>query len=255
MTKVIAISSQKGGVAKTTTCYALGASLAERGKAVLLIDMDPQANLTLSFGVDPESLHHTVGDALLEHDSLVAVSREGSMPGLDLVPANQGLVILDRVLYGRQSYEYRLKTQLEAMNSGYYDTILIDCPPYFGTLTLNALTAADRLIVPVQCEYYAARAMRPILKLVDLMRKKTNPDLSYRLLITLYDRRNKISRIIREQIQSTFHSALYETIIEIDTKLRESPTVGLPINLYAPRTRGARQYRALAEELIYRGEA
>jgi chromosome partitioning protein len=167
MTKVIAISSQKGGVAKTTTCYALGASLAERGKAVLLIDMDPQANLTLSFGVDPESLHHTVGDALLEHDSLVAVSREGSMPGLDLVPANQGLVILDRVLYGRQSYEYRLKTQLDSMNSSYYDTILIDCPPYFGTLTLNALTAADRLIVPVQCEYYAARAMRPILKLVD----------------------------------------------------------------------------------------
>ena len=255
MTKVIAISSQKGGVAKTTTCYSLGASLAERGQTVLLIDMDPQANLTLSFGVDPESLHHTIGDALLEHDSLVAVSREGSMPNLDLVPANQGLVILDRVLYGRQAYEYRLKKQLSAMDSSYYDTILIDCPPYFGTLTLNALTAADRLIVPVQCEYYAARAMRPILKLVDLMRKKTNPDLSYRVLVTLYDRRNKISRIILEQIQTTFHSALYDTIIEIDTKLRESPTVGMPINLYAPRTRGARQYRALAEELIYRGEA
>ena len=255
MTKIIAISSQKGGVAKTTTCYSLGASLAERGQTVLLIDMDPQANLTLSFGVDPESLHHTIGDALLEHDSLVAVSREGSMPNLDLVPANQGLVILDRVLYGRQSYEYRLKSQLAAMNRNYYDTILIDCPPYFGTLTLNALTAADRLIVPIQCEYYAARSMRPILKLVDLMRKKTNPELSYRLLITLYDRRNKICRIIRDQIQSTFHAALYDTIIEIDTKLRESPTVGLPINLYAPRTRGARQYRALAEELIFRGEA
>jgi chromosome partitioning protein len=136
------------------------------------------------------------------------------------------------------------------MDVDYYDTILIDCPPHFGTLTLNALTAADLLIIPVQCEYYAARAMRPILKLVELMRRKTNPELSYRVLITLYDRRNKICRVIRDQIEETFHSALFETIIEIDTKLRESPTVGLPINLYAPHTRGARQYRALAEELM-----
>jgi chromosome partitioning protein len=255
MTNVIAVSSQKGGVAKTTTCYALGASLAERGQSVLMIDMDPQANLTISFGVNPDELHHTVGDALLEHDSLVAVSREGSMPNLDLVPANQGLVILDRVLYGRQLYEYRLKNQLNAMNSVYYDTIIIDCPPHFGTLTLNALTAARLLIIPVQCEYYAARAMRPILKLVDLMRRKTNPDLSYRVLVTMYDQRNKISRVILEQIQTTFRASLFDTRIDIDTKLRESPTVGLPINLYAPRTRGALQYRALAEELINRGEA
>jgi chromosome partitioning protein len=250
MATTIAVSSQKGGVAKTTTCYSLGASLAEQGQSVLLIDMDPQANLTISFGVNPDALHHTVGDALLEQDSLIAVSREGPMPNLDLVPANQGLVILDRVLYGRPAYEYRLKNQLNAMDADYYDMILIDCPPYFGTLTLNALTASELLIIPVQCEYYAARAMRPILKLVELMRRKTNPDLSYRVLITLYDRRNKISGIVRNQIQSTFRSALFDTIIEIDTKLRESPTVGLPINLYAPRTRGARQYRALAEELM-----
>ncbi len=250
MATTIAIGSQKGGVAKTTTCSALGASLAERGQSVLLIDMDPQANLTMSFGLNPDALLHTVGDALLEQDSLVAVSLEGPMPNLDLVPANQGLVILDRVLYGRPEYEYRLKSQLDAMNADYYDTILIDCPPHFGTLTLNALTAANLLIVPVQCEYYAARAMRPILKLVELMRRKTNPDLSYRVLVTLYDRRNKICRIIRDQIETTFDAALFDTIIEIDTKLRESPTVGLPINLYAPQTRGAQQYRELAEELI-----
>jgi chromosome partitioning protein len=249
MATTLAISSQKGGVAKTTTCFALGASLAERGQSVLLIDMDPQANLTISFGINPEKLHRTVGDALLEHYSLVAVSREGPMPNLDLVPSNQGLVVLDKVLYGRNAYEHRLKSQLEAMDSDYYDTILIDCPPQFGTLTLNALTAADMLIIPVQCEYYAARAMRPVLKLVELMRRKTNPRLAYRVLVTMYDRRNKISQIILSQIQTKFRSALFETIIEIDTKLRESPTVGLPINLYAPRTRGALQYRALAEEL------
>lgn len=250
MVTTIAISSQKGGVAKTTTCLSLGASLAEQGQSVLLVDMDPQANLTVSFGINPETLHHTVGDALLEQDSLVAVSREGTMPNLDLVPANQGLVVLDKVLYGRPAYEHRLKSQLEAMDSNYYDTILIDCPPHFGTLTLNALTAANMLIIPVQCEYYAARALRPILKLVQLMRRKTNPRLSYRVLVTMYDRRNKISQIILDQIQANFHSALFKTIIEIDTKLRESPTVGLPINLYAPSTRGAQQYRALAEELM-----
>jgi chromosome partitioning protein len=128
--------------------------------------------------------------------------------------------------------------------------VVIDCPPAFGTLTLNALTAADVLIIPSQCEYYSARAMRPVLKLVELVRRKTNPHLIYRVLVTMYDRRNRINRIILEQMRRTFNSALFETIIEVDTKLRESPTAGLPINLYSPNTRGARQYRALAEELI-----
>lgn len=250
MTTTIAISSQKGGVAKTTTCLSLGASLAERNLSVLLIDMDPQANLTMSLGIEPELQRHTIGDALLDQNSLVAVSHEGPMLNLDLVPANQGLVVLDKVLYGRNGYEYRLKDQLKALDPNLYDVVLIDCPPSFGTLTLNALTAADQLIIPVQSEYYAARAMRPILKLVQLVRRKTNPNLAYRILVTMFDRRNKISQVILEQIQSKFHSALFETIIEIDTKLRESPTVGLPINLYSPRTRGAQQYRALAEELL-----
>jgi chromosome partitioning protein len=250
MTTTIAISSQKGGVAKTTTCLSLGASMAERGHSVLLIDMDPQANLTISLGVNPEVQRYTVGDALLEQKSLVAASREGPMLNLDLVPANQGLVVLDKALYGRRGYEHRLKDQLDTVNCNFYDTILIDCPPAFGTLTLNALTAADLLIIPVQCEYYAARAMRPVLKLVQLVRRKTNPHLTYRVLVTMYDRRNKISRIILDQIRHKFNAALFETIIEIDTKLRESPTVGLPINLYSPRTRGARQYGALAEELM-----
>jgi chromosome partitioning protein len=171
------------------------------------------------------------------------------MLNLDLVPSNQGLVVLDKVLYGRDGYEHRLKEQLRSMECGYYDVILIDCPPAFGTLTLNALTAADLLIIPSQCEYFSARAMRPVLKLVELVRRKTNPLLKYRVLVTMYDRRNRINRIILDQMRRKFNSALFKTIIEVDTKLRESPTVGLPVNLYSPNTRGAQQYRELAQEL------
>jgi chromosome partitioning protein len=250
MTRTIAISNQKGGVAKTTTTLSLGASLAEMGQNVLLIDLDPQANLTLSLGLRPEGLRRTVGDAFLGNASLVSVSRESAAFGLDVVPANQELVVLDKILYGRKGYEFHLKNGLDAMDDGLYDTVLIDCPPSFGTLTLNGLTAADLLVIPVQCEYYAAHALRQIMGLIKLVRQKTNPHLNYRVLVTMYDRRNRISRSVLEQMQRGLSDALFKTIIEIDTKLRESPAFGQPITLYAPKTRGAQQYRALAEELM-----
>jgi chromosome partitioning protein len=250
MATTIAISNQKGGVAKTTTCLSLGASLAEMGQSVLLVDLDPQASLTLSMGLKPEELRRTVGDALLGNTSLVSISRESSLFDLDIVPANQELVVLDKILYGRQGYEFHLKNGLNAMGRGLYDIVLIDCPPSFGTLTLNALTAADLLIIPVQCEYYAAHSLRQIVELVKLVREKTNPRLIYRVLVTMYDRRNRICQIILEQMQRGLSKSLFKTIIEVDTKLRESPAFGQPITLYAPTTRGAQQYRALAEELM-----
>lgn len=246
----IAISNQKGGVAKTTTCLSLGACLAEMGQSVLLIDLDPQANLTLSLGLKPEEMRRTVGDALLGNASLVSVSRESSVFDLDIVPANQGLVVLDKILYGRPGYEFHLKDGLNTMDDGSYDIVLIDCPPSFGTLTLNALTAADLLIVPVQCEYYAAHSLRQIIEMVRLVRGKTNPRLIYRVLVTMYDRRNKICQIILEQMQRGLSKVLFKTIIEVDTRLRESPVFGQPITLYAPKTRSTQQYRALAKELI-----
>ncbi len=250
MTTTIAISNQKGGVAKTTTCLSLGASLAEMGQNVLLIDLDPQANLSLALGLRPQELRYTVDEAFLGNASLVSVSRESAMLGLDIVPANQGLVLLDKILYGRPGYEFRLKNGLDAMGNGFYNVVLIDCPPSFGTLTLNALTAADLLIVPVQSEYFAAHALRQIVALVKLTRERTNPKLDYRVLVTMYDRRNKICQIILEQMQQGLNGILFDTIIEVDTKLRESPAFGQPITLYAPETRGARQYRALAQELM-----
>jgi chromosome partitioning protein len=253
MSTTIAISNLKGGVAKTTTCLSLGACLAEMGKVVLLIDLDPQANLTLSVGLKPKEMHRTVGDVLLGNTSLVSVSREGPTYGLDIIPANQGLTMLDKVLYGRPGFQFRLKNGLEAMEKGFYDFVLMDCPPALGTLTLNALAAADLLIIPIQCEYYAAQTFRQYIELVQQLREKTNPQLKYRVLVTMYDQRNKICRTVLDQMQRGLNQVLFSTIIEIDTKLKESPVFGQPITLYAPKTRGAEQYRALAKELMDHG--
>jgi chromosome partitioning protein len=247
---VIAISNQKGGVAKTTTCVSLGACLAETGQMVLLIDLDPQANLTLSLGIKPEDVRHAVDEALLGNTTLVSTSRESSIFGLDIVPANRGLAVLDKVLYGQQGYEFYLKHSLEAMQPGLYDTILIDCPPATNTLTLNALTAADLMIVPAQCEYFAAHSLRQTVELVKLVQEKTNPSLAYRVLVTMFDKRNRISHAVLEQMRLALGDALFQTIIEVDTRLRESPAFGQPITCYAPNTRSALQYRALAKELL-----
>jgi chromosome partitioning protein len=254
MTKTIAFTNQKGGVAKTTSCLSVGACLSEMGKAVLLVDLDPQASLTLSLGLAPKELRRTVGDALLGSASLVSISRESPVFGLDIAPANEGLVLLDKILYGRPGFQYRLRDGLESTQDSFYDFVLIDCPPSIGTLTLNALTAADMLIIPIQCEYYAARTLRHYSELIRRMRERTNPQLSYRVLVTMYDQRNKICRTILEQMQRGLGSTLFDTIIEIDTKLRESPVFGKPITLYAPKTRGAQQYRALTKELMNHGQ-
>jgi chromosome partitioning protein len=250
MTTVVAVSNQKGGVAKTTTCLSLGATLTEMGHWTLLIDLDPQANLTFSMGLKPKQLRRTVGDALLRNASLISVSHESSIRGLDIVPANQGLLTLEKVLYQRQGFQFRLKEGLGAMSNDYYDFVLIDCPPFFGTLTLNALAAADLVIIPIQCEYYAIQTLLDYMTLIKHTRERINSHLKCRVLVTMYDRRNKIYRLLLAQMQQGFHQILFETVIEVDTKLRESPAFGQPITVYAPETRGAEQYRALAKELL-----
>jgi chromosome partitioning protein len=250
MTKIIAVSNQKGGVAKTTTCLSLGATLAEMGQSVMLIDLDPQAHLTVSLGLKPEKLRRAVDDALLGYTSLVSVSRETPVQSMDIVPANRMLVVLDKILYGRPDYQFRLKKGLDAMGQDFYDFVIIDCPPSLGTLTLNGLAAANLLIIPVQCDYYAAYSLRHFMKIIQQVREKMNPWLTYRVLVTMYDRRNNICRVILDQMQKGLNSIMLDTIIEIDTKLRESPAFGQPITQYAPTTRGAEQYRSLAQELM-----
>jgi chromosome partitioning protein len=248
--RTIVISNQKGGVAKTTSCLSLGGCLAEMGKTVLLIDLDPQANLTQSLGLKPDALRRTIGDALLGNTSMVSVSRESSVHGLDIIPANEGLLLLDKILYGRPNYQFRLRDGLRAMESSFYDFVLMDCPSSLGTLTVNALTAAELLIIPIQCEYYASRTLKHFLSMVQRVQEKTNARLTYRVLVTMYDVRNKICRVVLDQMQQGLQGALFETIIGVDTKLRESPAFGQPINLYAPNTRATEQYRALAQELV-----
>jgi chromosome partitioning protein len=223
------------------------------GKNVLLIDLDPQANLTQSLGISPENLRRTIGDALLGNDSMVGVSLESSVRGLDIIPANQGLLLLDKILYGRPNYQFRLRDGLQAMDQDFYDFVLLDCPSSLGTLTVNALTAAEMLVVPIQCEYYASRTLKHFLAMVQRVQEKTNPKLSYRVLVTMYDMRNKICRVVLDQMQQGLKEKLFDTVIGVDTKLRESPAFGQPINLYAPNTRATEQYRALARELVDHG--
>lgn len=246
----IAISSQKGGVAKTTTCLSLGASLAEQNLRVLLVDLDPQAHLTQSLSIDPENLRHTVGDVFLQQASLLEVSRESSLFNLDLVPANRGLILVEKLLYNIKEYEYRLKTNLDALNRRYYDVVLFDCPPSFGPITVNALTASDLVIIPVTCDYFAAQSVRSYLDLLGTVRRNSNPGLEHRLLVTLYDGRTRLSQLMLEKYRQNFNSVLLETVIPMDIKVRESPLFGRPITHYATRARGAKEYRALARELM-----
>ncbi len=247
MTQVIAVANEKGGVAKTTTTLSLAGALVESGNDVLLIDLDPQANLTLALGFDPAGVRRSIADVLLNSTGLLSVSRETSLPGLDLVPSNLDMGLAERFLPIRRDFESVLRNLLNGQL--YYDYILMDCPPSLGSVTTNAVTAARLLIIPTQAEYFSSHALRNMMRLIRRIRSNGNPALTYKILITMQDLRNRIHRIITEQLRVTFGEGVFETKIQIDTKLRESAVVGLPITHFAPETRGAEQYRALAREL------
>lgn len=250
MTYVIAVSNEKGGVAKTTTTISLGASLAEKQNQVLLIDLDPQGNLTLAAGLEPKQLKKTVGDVLLDATPLAEAIVQTETPRLHIVPANNRMDQADEFLPVRLNYALTLREAISKAAPLPYDFVLMDCPPALGAVTLNALTAADLLVIPTQAEFFSAYALRDMMSLVRRVRNEYNPKLAYRILITLLDQRNRAHRVIREQLQQTFGAGLFETVIEIDTRLRESPIVGTPINQYKPNSRGSQQYRILAQELI-----
>jgi chromosome partitioning protein len=246
MTTIVAIANEKGGVAKTTSTLSIGAALVERGQEILLVDLDPQANLTLALGIQPAQIRRSVADLLLGNTSVLSVSRETSVPGLDLIPASGEMLLVERFLYVRQNFEHLLRKALAKANM--YSMVLLDCPPSLGALTINALTASNLLIIPTQCEFFSAHSLREMLDLIRNIRQRSNPALRYRVMITMLGK-TRVHRTLQEQIRSAFGNAVFATAIENDTKLRECPVVGKPITEYAPESRAAMQYRALAQEL------
>ena len=249
MLKTIAISNEKGGVAKTTTTLSLGAALVEFGQRVLLVDLDAQANLTLSLGLEPGESERTSSDIMLDNAPMAAVCRKTDVENLDLIPSSSRIETSEQFLPMRTNHTSILR-QAIAKDPLPYDYILFDCPPMLGAVTQNALAAADLLLIPTQAEYFSAYALRNMMSLIRRIREEVNPDLAYRILVTMLDRRNRTHRNINDQLRATFGEGVFNTIIEMDTKLRESPIAGMPITHYKPNARSSTQYRVLAQELM-----
>lgn len=248
MTIIICVANEKGGVAKTTTTISMGAALVESGLSTLLVDLDAQANLTLALNAIQKG-QPAITQVLLEAAPARSAVRETGIPHLDLIPSSGEMGLAERFLPMRQNYE---KTLAQAFNAAHwdYDFVILDCPPFLGAVTYNALMACNLLIMPTQAEFFSINALRNMMATVRRVRALGNAQLTYRLLLTMYDRRNRIHRTLSEQLRATFGSGVLETVIETDTKLRESPIAGLPIIYHAPKSRSALQYRALAQEII-----
>lgn len=248
MTYFIAVANQKGGVAKTTTVFSLGGALVQMNKEVLVVDLDAQADLTLALGVNPAKVRHSIADVFFNWATVVSVSRETSIPGLDLVPSNQEMELAERFLPIRKNFETILRNGFR--NPLPYDYVLLDCPPSLGAVTLNALNLASLLLIPTLPEYFSVHSLRNMMIKTRRVRGQTNHNLSYLILITMQDLRNRIHKNMSEQLSKNLGDRVVKNVINIDTKLRESSVAGIPITHYAPRSRGAAQYRALSEEIV-----
>lgn len=247
MTYKIVIANEKGGVAKTTSAVSLGGALAEAGKNVLLIDLDPQANLTLALGVKPHEAKRAISQVMLNSDDPASVIHETAIERLSLIPSNNEMGLAERFLPIRQNFHNILRNALYGLQE--YDYIIMDCPPALGAITTNALTAADLLIIPTQAEFFSTHALKKMMNAVRQVRKNGNPRLVYRVFVTMLDKRNRTHKLFMDQLYTTFGDGLARTVVETDTKLRESPIVGLPITSYFSQSRSADQYRSLAEEI------
>ena len=250
MTKIIAVSNEKGGVAKTTTTISLGGALVDLGYKVLLIDLDAQANLTLALGLEPGESEITSSNIMLDNAPLLNARRKTVVQNLDLIPSSSRIETSEQFLPVRTNYTTILQRAIANATDLPYDYILFDCPPALGAITQNALTAANLLLIPTQAEYFSAYALRNMMTLVRRIREEDNPNLAYRILVTMLDNRNRTHRNIHDQLRSTFGEGVFNTVIEIDTKLRESSIAGLPISQYKPGSRGTTQYHVLAQELV-----
>ena len=252
-TKIIAVINQKGGVGKSTTAVNLSAALGEMGKQVLLVDLDPQGNTSSGLGIDKRQVQHCIYDVLLNDVKIEDVIIPDVCEGLDLVPATINLAGAEVELVSEMARENRLKDAVGAMR-GRYDYIFIDCPPSLGLLTVNALVAADKLLIPIQCEFYALEGVTKLLDSMKRVKSRLNPTLDiYGVLLTMYDGRTTLSKQVVSEVRTFFGKTVFETLIPRTVKLSEAPSFGQPITQYDPTGKGALAYTELAKEVIKRG--
>jgi len=251
--RIISIANQKGGVGKTTTSVNLSACLAHLGKKVLLIDTDPQGNATSGVGINKGDVQNCIYDVLIDDAEVRSAVMQTKVEGLHVLPATIALAGAEIELVSTISREVRLKHALDEVK-GEYDYIIIDCPPSLGLLTLNALTASDGLIIPVQCEYYALEGLSQLLSTIRLVQKHLNQDLMIDgVLLTMFDARTNLGIQVIEEVKKYFQDKVYHTVIARNVRLSEAPSHGEPIIVYDPRSRGAEVYLELAKEVIRNG--
>ncbi len=254
MTTIYAIANQKGGVGKTTTAVNLGVYMANMGRRVLLIDMDAQANASSSLGIDREKLPVSSYDVLLGNATAAKATLKNAKLNLYIIPSAPSLAAAEVELVGELAREYRLREALAA-EVDKYDYILIDCPPSLGLLTVNALTAAGGVLIPVQCEYLALEGLSQLNRIVTLVRQRLNPQLEITgLILTMYDVRTALSHQVAEEVEKFFGPRVFATRVPRNVRLSEAPSYGQPILTYAPTSPGGTAYKALAEELVARNE-
>lgn len=254
MGRIIAVANQKGGVGKTTTAINLSACLAEKGQKVLVVDVDPQGNTTSGFGIDKEALENTIYELILDECEIDDCIIENVIDNLNILPSNVNLAGAEIDLIGVDSREYILKNKISALAEE-YDFIVIDCPPSLTMLTVNAMTTANTVLVPIQCEFYALEGLSQLLHTIDLVRERLNPELEMEgVVFTMYDSRTNLSLQVVENVKDNLNQAIYKTIIPRNVRLAEAPSHGMPINLYDSKSAGAESYRLLADEVMHRGE-
>ena len=244
----------KRRVGKTTTSINLSAALASKGKKVLALDMDPQGNMTSGLGVDKDEAEKTVYDLIIGNAGIEECICKDALENLDVLPSNINLSAAEIELIGVENKEYILKTEVEKVKDE-YDFVVIDCPPALSMLTINAMTTADSIIVPIQCEYYALEGLSQLIHTIELVQERLNPNLEIEgVVFTMYDARTNLSLQVVENVKDNLNQNIYKTIIPRNIRLAEAPSYGMPINLYDPKSTGATSYMLLAEEVIHKGE-
>ncbi|MCI8691699.1 MAG: ParA family protein [Lachnospiraceae bacterium] len=250
MGKAIAIANQKGGVGKTTTSINLSACLAEKGKKVLVIDTDPQGNTTSGFGIDKNNLEMTIYDLILGECSIGDCIIKEVIKNISLVPSNVNLAAAEIELIGIDRKEYILKREVDYIKSE-YDFIIIDCPPSLNMLTINAMTTADSVLVPIQCEYYALEGLSQLIHTINLVKERLNPELDMEgVVFTMFDSRTNLSMQVVENVKENLNQRIYNTLIPRNIRLAEAPSHGMPISSYDAKSAGSEAYMLLAEEVI-----